>query len=337
MISNRIYIVFRLACVPLVFFTLLATQAFAQIYHVKEMNTEQIRALDRDKTVVLLPGGILEQHGPYLPSFSDGYMNERLTQEIADAIVERPGWQVLVFPLIPLGAGGANEIGSKYSFSGTYAVRFSTLRAVFMDLATELGEQGFRWVFVVHMHGAPNHNRALDQAGDYFHDSYGGHMVTLTGLMPAREARIEAAKKLMSEEEQREEGFAAHASMIETGRILFLRPDLVNPAYKKAPPQTGRNIDDLIQIAKAENWPGYFGSPRLASAAVGATLWKVFSSGIVDVALKILDGLDYRQIKRRGDVTRTIPANVAIDNAALAHDQTIESKQQEWLRNKGLK
>lgn len=90
-----------------------ATQAFAQIYHVKGMNTEQIRALDRDKTAVLLPGGILEQHGPYLPSFTDGYMIERLTHELANAIVERPGWQVLVFPLIPLGAGGANEIGSK--------------------------------------------------------------------------------------------------------------------------------------------------------------------------------------------------------------------------------
>jgi Creatinine amidohydrolase len=41
--------------------------AFAQIYHVKDMNTEQIKALDREKTVVLLPVGILEEHGPYLP------------------------------------------------------------------------------------------------------------------------------------------------------------------------------------------------------------------------------------------------------------------------------
>jgi len=334
--SNGMGIVFRLACVLLVFWAVLASQAAAQIYHVKEMNTEQIRALDREKTVVLLPGGILEQHGPYLPSFTDGYQNERLTQELANGIVERPGWQVLVFPLIPLGAGGANEIGSKYSFSGTYAVHSATLRAVFMDLATELGEQGFRWIFVVHAHGAPSHNRALDQAGDYFHDNYRGHMVNLTGLMPAREARAEAAQKLMSEEERQEEGFAVHASMNETSRLLFLRPDLVRPTYKHARPHTGRNMDDLISIAKAENWPGYFGSPRLASAAFGATLWKQFSSRFIDVALKILDGLDYRQIKRLGDVAKTVPANVAIDKAALDHDQAIERKQQEWLKKKGL-
>jgi creatinine amidohydrolase/Fe(II)-dependent formamide hydrolase-like protein len=85
----------------------------------------------------------------------------------------------MIFPTIPLGVGGANEIGRKHVFYGRYAVRSTTLRAVFMDLATELGEQGFRWVFIVHGHGAPNHQRMLEQAGDYFHDTYGGHMVHL--------------------------------------------------------------------------------------------------------------------------------------------------------------
>ncbi len=74
--------------------------------------------------------------------------------------LDRPGWKVLVFPVIPLGAGGANEIGRRYSFPGTFAVRLATLRAVYMDLAAELGEQGFRWVFLVHGHaGSPRSDR----------------------------------------------------------------------------------------------------------------------------------------------------------------------------------
>src|SRR4029450_5659450 len=156
--------------------------ASAQILHVAQMNTEQLRALDKAKTVVILPGGILEQHGPHLPSFTDGYSNEWVAQKLAEAVVARPGWTALVFPTIPLGHGGANEIGKQFSFPGTYAVRRSTLRAVFMDLATELGDQGFRWICVVHGHGAPFHNRILDQAGDYFRDTYGGHMVHMRGL-----------------------------------------------------------------------------------------------------------------------------------------------------------
>jgi creatinine amidohydrolase/Fe(II)-dependent formamide hydrolase-like protein len=309
--------------------------AFAQIYQVTDMNTEQLRAIDRNKSVVLLPGGILEEHGPYLPSYSDGYYNERITQELASAIVARPGWSVLIFPMVPLGASGANEIGGRYSFSGTYAVRSSTVRSVFMDLATELGEQGFRWVFIIHGHGAPIHNRALDEAGDYFHDIFGGAMVHLLGLMPSGE-NTDPIPRLLNEKERHEEGFSVHADLGETSGMLFLRPDLVNPAYKNAPPLTGRDMNHLIQIAKEENWPGYFGSPRLARAALGAQAFKLMSAQINELALKILNGLDYRQISRFGDVTRKNPANAAIDKAALEHEQEVEKKQSEWLRKKGL-
>jgi creatinine amidohydrolase/Fe(II)-dependent formamide hydrolase-like protein len=179
-------IAMRVVSLLLIGLTVFVSQAFAQIYNVKEMNTEQIKALDRDKTVVLLPGGILEEHGPYLPSFTDGYRDERLTEALANAIVERPGWKVLIFPLIPLGTYPANALGQKYVFPGSYTVRPSTLRAVFMDLATDLGEQGFRWVFVVHSHLAPSNSRTLNQAGDYFHDIYGGHMVHLAALIFAQ-------------------------------------------------------------------------------------------------------------------------------------------------------
>ena len=40
--------------------TIFVSPAFAQIYHVKEMNTEQIKALDREKTVVVLPEASLK-------------------------------------------------------------------------------------------------------------------------------------------------------------------------------------------------------------------------------------------------------------------------------------
>src|SRR3970282_604652 len=81
--------------------------------------------------------------------------------------------------------GRSDGVGAgKHVFPGTYAVRTTTLRAVFMDLAAELGEQGFRWIFVIHGHGAPNHNRVLHQAGDYFRDVYGGHMVHLSDVIP---------------------------------------------------------------------------------------------------------------------------------------------------------
>ena len=87
-------------------------QVAAQVFRIAEMNTRQIQVLNLQKTVVLIPGGILEEHGPYLPSYTDGYAIDAYTQELAKAIVA-PGWTVVLFPQIPLGNDPANTIGDK--------------------------------------------------------------------------------------------------------------------------------------------------------------------------------------------------------------------------------
>ena len=196
---------------------------------------------------------------------------------------------------------------------------------VFMDLATDLGEQGFRWIFVVQSHGGLNHNRFLNQAGDYFHDTYGGHMINLRALV-----RPQLRPETRSEEEQRDD----HAGAGETSTCCFLRPDLVSPAYKNAEPLPARDQKHRVEIAKASNWPGYWGSPGFASAAAGATQWKVSSSRWVELALKILDGFDYRQMKRLGDEIRVGESSIGKTNRQ--HNQQLEMKQQEWLKQKGL-
>jgi creatinine amidohydrolase/Fe(II)-dependent formamide hydrolase-like protein len=66
---------------------------------------------------VIIPGGILEEHCPYLPSGSDGIYNLRLADDIARAIASRPGWTTLLLPHIPVGAATANEIGRKFVFT----------------------------------------------------------------------------------------------------------------------------------------------------------------------------------------------------------------------------
>jgi hypothetical protein len=55
---------------------------------------------------------------------------------------------------------GANAVSGTFPFPGTYAVRPETLRAIFMDLGEDFGEQGFRWIFLMHMHG-PRHITGL--------------------------------------------------------------------------------------------------------------------------------------------------------------------------------
>lgn len=305
--------------------------AQAQVRRVADLNTTEIRALDRTKTIVLLPGGILEEHGPYLPAYTDGVLSERLTDELARGIAaKKPGFTVLVFPQVPLGASGSNELGGHFSFPGTYAVRPSTLRAAFMDLGTELGEQGFRWIFVVHVHGAPLHNRALDQAGDYFHDVYGGRMIHLWGLIPVLGGWGSALQGL-TDAQKKEEGVSLHAGMDETSLLLYLEPKLVSPLYKDAPIVTGATLAQAFDATKPASWPGYLGSPRQSSAALGETIWKSFAAAALDTSLKILDGVDPATFPRYADYLEKQPLYQEWIRAANERDAALEAKQRAWL------
>ena len=91
---------------------------------VGDLNTRQIAALDRAKTVAVLQGGMLEEHGPYLPAFTDGILSARLTEALTKGLAtELPGWTVLVFPPISVGTSGSNEIGGRFSLDSSSATR----------------------------------------------------------------------------------------------------------------------------------------------------------------------------------------------------------------------
>jgi creatinine amidohydrolase/Fe(II)-dependent formamide hydrolase-like protein len=196
-----------------------------------------------------------------------------------------------------------------------------------MDLADELGAQGFRWIFVVQLHGAPNHSRALDQAGDYFHDTYGGRMVHLGGLLPIFSA-IEGAK---SATVKREDGLPIHSGMDETSWMLFLRPSLVRQGYRTARTLSDTTMEGLVRIASAPDWPGYFGAPRLASRAHGAAIWRAVSAVTVRTALDILNGADPQTIPRLATAMESSPVDVRLDATSLEAEAARSRRQREWL------
>jgi creatinine amidohydrolase/Fe(II)-dependent formamide hydrolase-like protein len=307
---------------PTVVYAQSSSPLSARILHFVDLNTRDFARLDRSKTVVLIPGAILEEHGPYLPSGTDGIFNTRLADDLARAIAARPGWTILIFPSFPLGAGAANEIGYKYSFPGSCTVLPGTLRDVFMDIADQLGEQNFRWIFVVHGHGDPAHNRMLDQAADYFHDTYGGEMVNLFGYLWAMKLR-----DFRTPEQQRKDGLAEHATMVETSWILALEPQMIAQDYKTAVPFAGRTIKDLEEIASRKDWPGYFGSPALASAALGQQMYSQWVERGTDLVNSILDRGDYRKLPRYGDMYADDPADVA----AVPVNEKLVLQHQTWL------
>jgi creatinine amidohydrolase len=203
----------------------------------------------------------------------------------------------------------------------------TTLRSVYMDLADDLGDAGFKWIFAVSLHGGPLHNRAMDDAARYFNDTFNGHMVNLTGL-----ARVAGAvpRDLFSEVEHEAEGFSVHAGADEHSRLLFLRPDLVSSTVRTAPAVVGHNIADLIALAKAREWPGYFGTPSIATAAAGSRAMTGIAQAAVGAAMDILSGIAPVEMPRLADLAED-PAIKPIVDQELEHDRTAEQRHAEWL------
>lgn len=308
----------------------LAGAAHGAVLRVTDLNTSQVAALDRDRTVIVLVGGILEQHGPFLPSYTDGYASERLAAAVAQAVGARGGFNALLFPQIPLGSSAANEIGGRWPFPGSFTLRNETLRAVYLDLADALGEAGFRWVLVVNLHGAPLQNRMLDEASDYFRDVWGGRMLHLYGLMRVLRAWGEGAARLAPALAAAED-FCVHACIDETSIMLHLRPDLVDPSFRDAAPQTGADIDALKAIAARPDWPGYFGTPRHARAEFGRAVMDALAREMISAADDLLGGREDALGPRYSDVAGSDARERAIDAASLTREAQLGGRQRGWL------
>lgn len=305
---------------------------FGQTYNLSELSTVEFDALDRETTVIIIPTGVLEEHGPHLPLFTDGYWSEWLTRQLAEEIVAQRGRQVVIFPTFPIGVGEPEEFAPRKRFPGSYAVRPSTQRAVFMDIATGLGEDGFKWVFVISVHGPLLQSSSIEQACSYFADVYGGTMVNLNGVIhPDPPAKT----KPLSEKEIAAAGLEVHAGLFETSIMLFVRPHLVHPDYKNLKTLTPNTWEELPTIAQESDWPGYFGAPNMARADIGANQTRTQAENINDLALKILDGLEPSSLSSRTESQN--PALLKLDEEILKLERIYTEKQDKWLKSKGYK
>ena len=116
---------------------------------------------------------------------------------------------------------------------------------------------------------------------------------------------------------------------------MALRPDPASAAVANAPSVTGKDFADLRRIAAGEKWPGYFGAPRHASPALGRRLVEEQNQQFVALALRILDGLDERQIPRASAMTAKLPELAAVADANTKQDAAIEEQQRQWLAKSG--
>jgi len=306
----------------------------SNIYKLEELTWPQIDALERQRTLFILPVGMIEEHGPHLPVGADTlgvtYEASGASRRVSRAL---PDWNVVMMPPINYGHSGANQLGDMLIHPGTYGIRQSTLRSLVADLGGQIAQNGFKWIFVMNGHGAPTHGIAINEACDFVSETFRITMLHLTGLFRADKTiqsngeRINA--KFFSAADLASFGMDVHAGVGETSGMLAVRPDLVRPSYKTLPSRAGRSLEELREIATAPGWQGYLSSPARATAAHGRAVEAWWIDGFTDLILRAVRGEDMFVHPRFHE---TVPAAVApILEKALANETAFEAALANWL------
>ena len=304
------------------------------IHTLDEMTAPQIAALDRERTVFILPVGMLEQHGPHLPIGADSLAVVHEANGAARRVArDLTGWNIVMMPPVNYGQSGANRLGGQRYHPGTYSIRQATLRSLIADIGGQLAENGFKWIFVTNGHGAPTHNIALNEACDFVSETYGVTMLHLTALFRADPAIQTIGQKIIAKHFSAAEitsfGMDVHAGLNETSGMLAVRPDLVRPMYKTLPSRAGASIEELQRIATSPDWQGYLSSPAKATAAYGREVEMWWMNGFADLIVRTVQGENMFKHPRTPE---TLPAPIAsVLEAELAEEQAFQVKLEGWL------
>src|SRR5438093_13152928 len=114
-----------------------------------DLTWEEVRDLDRARTVLILPVGAIEAHGPHLPLGSDIIIAQAMAR--AGAVrMEAQGLRAAILPALPFTAA---TFGA--GFAGTLSVQGSTVTGLIVDLARELTRHGFAALAVANAHLDP--------------------------------------------------------------------------------------------------------------------------------------------------------------------------------------
>ncbi len=251
-----------------------------------EMAFPEVKQLaDDGRALVILPVGVVEEHGAHLPLGLDSFAAEVYAASAA-AHLEAGGYEVVVAPTINYGVARA-----AIDFPGTLSLEPETLRSMVVEIGRSLARHGLNRLAILNGHRDLQHMKALDDAREILVSNKAAQ-VLVVGF--ASDAAMTAAcyrdgvKQFYQSPRADREG---HGGESETSVALHSFPGLVK---HEVIPELTPNFDYDVEAFRNETkdyWSisdgrGYFGWPQAATAATGAKLVAIRGGNIARVILK---------------------------------------------------
>ena len=218
------------------------------------------------QALVLLPLGVVEEHGPHLCLGTDIY-TAHIQCIYLKKVLKEKGCEAVIAP--PLYWGICQSTGS---FIGSFRIRKETMKSLLFDILTSLSEFGFKNIFGINAHGDIQHNIAIidafKEAGEklqlnarYAFDEWRLQPFGLSGdepyLCPIKPQTIRVSNSKYPD---------VHAGDIETATMYKFYPELTDGEKARTLPPEALGDDKIMAWlfgghTKELSPDGYLGSP----------------------------------------------------------------------------
>jgi creatinine amidohydrolase len=260
---------------------------------IAELTWLEVESATRRGAVLLWAFGVIEQHGPHLPTGTDVYLPSARLRDVR-ALLAEDGIEALILPPY---YWGVNVVSG--SFPASYSVRPEIMREVVGDILVGAVRDGFEQVYCFSGHGDALHNAtvyegirtarhraradisfvtdsalatrlgwSLDDPALTVHDTD----VESRGVVPASSPSSVAPGNVVPDQ------IDVHAGRWETSMMMCVAPHLVRSGVRAGLEPTNHGLAELavwrrgFEDARRTTPRGYFGDPASATLAEGERL-----------------------------------------------------------------
>jgi creatinine amidohydrolase len=254
--------------------------------HLAKISFPEVERLARaGKSAVILPVGVVEEHGAHLPLGLDSFAAE-VYAEAAAAHLEGAGYEVVIAPTLSYGVARA-----AIDFPGTLSLEPETLKSMVVDIGRSLARHGLHRLVILNGHRDLHHMRALEQARDALVENKAAQVLCVGFTSDAAVTAAcyrEGVRELSQSARPDREG---HGGEWETSLALHAFPESVN---KEIIGRLDPNFDYDVEAFRNETKDygslsggrGYFGSPQSGSAETGRKIVAIRGRNVARVILQ---------------------------------------------------
>jgi creatinine amidohydrolase len=244
---------------------------------IADMTWTEVEQAAKNKAIMIVPIGVIEQHGPHLPLATDTYgayilsrlIQQELEKQEIPSVIAPPYYYGITF--------------TSRMFPGSLNVSSEAMATILAEILTSYMNSGFKKQFIISHHGEPAHNLAIFHAMKKAQQNgvdaiflASGALADITvprdqDILPESSfLLVEASENTVQAYERLEAEVDPHAGERETSFIMrWFADTLKDPDEVINLSPVSPTWDEFIQSAR-RNWRegfplGYIGEPHIAT------------------------------------------------------------------------